>query len=60
MDIDDIFKYIGYVVVGFFVFYLAVKSIGFQYKFVEGFVKKKPAENNSPAENKNPEETPTD
>lgn len=44
MDRDDIFKYIGYVVVGFFVFYLAVKSIRFQYKFVEGFVKKKPAE----------------
>ena len=50
MDINDIFKYIGYVVVGFFVFYLAVKSIGFQYKFVEGFVKKKPSENQTTAD----------
>jgi hypothetical protein len=44
MDIDDICKYIGYIVAGILVFYLALKSIRFQYKCVEGFVKKTPAE----------------
>jgi hypothetical protein len=52
MDRDDIYKYVGYIVVGFFIFYLAVKSIRFQYKCVEGFVKKTPTEN--------PDENPSD
>ena len=41
MDVNDICKYIGYIVVAFIVFYLAVKSISFQQQFVEGFVKKR-------------------
>lgn len=56
MDINDICKYIGYIVVAFIVFYLAVKSISFQLKCVEGFVKKRtPAEGfakKPPSENK--------
>jgi hypothetical protein len=43
MNIDDICKYIGYIVVGLLVFALAVKSIHFQCKCIEGFVKQKPA-----------------
>jgi hypothetical protein len=42
MDINDICKYIGYTVLALIVFYLAVKSITFQLKCVEGFVNKKP------------------
>ena len=48
MDIDDICKYIGYIVAGILVFALALKSIRFQYKCVEGFVKKTPAEKQTP------------
>ena len=44
MDIDDICKYIGYIVAGILVFALALKSIRFQYNCIEGFVKKTPAE----------------
>jgi len=45
MNIDDICKYIGYSLLAFIVFYLAVKSISFQLQCVEGFVKKRtPAE----------------
>ena len=44
MDINDICKYIGYTVLAFIVFYLAVKSITFQLKCIEGFVKKTPVE----------------
>ena len=59
MDRDDIYKYIGYVVVGFFVFYFAVKSIRFQYKFVEGFVKKTPTEGFvKKRSDENPDENP--
>ncbi len=50
MKIDDIYKYIGYIVVGFIIFYLAVKSIGFQYKCIESFVTKKPAKDKTAAE----------
>jgi len=41
MDIDDICKYIGYAVVFLFLIYFAVKSVKFQYNFVEGFLNKK-------------------
>lgn len=51
MDTDDIYKYIGYIVAGILVFSLALKSIRFQYKCVEGFVKQKPA----PVEKQNPD-----
>ncbi len=44
MDIDDICKYIGYAVVFLFVIYFAVKSVKFQYNFVEGFFNKTPTE----------------
>ena len=57
MDIDDICKYIGYIVLAFIVLYLAAKSINFQIKCVEGFVKKKPTaegfvKKKTPSENK--------
>ena len=50
MDIDDICKYIGYIVAGILLLYLGLKSIRFQYKCVEGFVKKKPSEKEKPIE----------
>jgi hypothetical protein len=57
MDIDDMCKYIGYIVAGILVFALALKSIRFQYKCVEGFVKKTPVEGfvkKTPAEKQPP------
>jgi len=41
MEFDDIYKYVGIFMVGLIVFWLALKSIRFQYKCVEGFIGKK-------------------
>ena len=42
MEFDDIYKYVGLFMVGLIVFWLALKSIRFQYRCVEGFIGKKP------------------
>jgi hypothetical protein len=49
MEIDDIYKYVGLFIVGLIVFWLALKSLRFQYKCVEGFIGKKPKEDASAA-----------
>ena len=54
MNIDDICKYIGYIVVGILVLCLAIKSIRFQYKCVEGFVKQTQVVKPAPVEKEMP------
>ena len=49
MKFDELYKFIGYSVVCFLIFYIVVKSIRFQLGIVEGLVsltasKKKPAD----------------